>query len=241
MDKNISLLNSNNSKTSYNSKKEEIKRKKYSIKIIQDYFELELEHADNTNEYGYIISDSYFTNNNINAKIEFGNSNSKPRPRFLSEDNCHPSYQVLNFQNQNLKLNTNYFSAENKLDDHKNTLKLNSSYINKAPSKKFQGNVFSSQMSNFNTGNYESRKSTDMKSQKVMRLEDMPVEEISDMSFELNFDEADETETENKKDENFNISDVVKKALKLKEDLSQSQIPQTTEISKHQNNIEDGI
>lgn len=161
------------------------------------------------------------------------------RERFLSEDNKHPSYQVLNFHN--LYLQDEYFSNNNNNSCNSNantpgnnnanstfnqTKKLNTNQMFKSTiiNNIIKKGIFNSEHKNnpteekpekpekqskANTNQKvdkesNSRKSTDMKSQfKSKNLEFLPEEDLSNVSFELNFEHGYISEEENEEKDYF--------------------------------------
>lgn len=153
------------------------------------------------------------------------------RERFLSEDNYHPTYQIINFQN--LLFQDDYFSNQNSIQQQQKTLNnyhhcnstinkyvhffntepknknffSNSNNNNKILEESLNNNILKGYINNMNnTAKYEketaSRKSTDMKSQlKSKNLDFLPEEEASDVSFDLNIDDCDGISEENSEKE----------------------------------------
>ena len=137
------------------------------------------------------------------------------RQRFLSEDNKHPSYQVLNFQN--MILQDDYMNDKiDKIDkttktENKLTSNLGLSKEKIVEKKKQQTLPITKA---FDTN---SRKSTEMKS--IFKS----IDEVSCASFEIAIEDNDIVKEEDEFLDNdkvkFNLKEIVSKAEKLKECL----------------------
>ena len=148
------------------------------------------------------------------------------RPRFLSEDNCHPSYQVLNFQN--MFLQDDYLSNDNQ-NKYKpaQTQTFNTNTYLKRDSKELKLNTksFISLKKKSEKDTTNSRRSTDMKSFIKSKQIDSFIEEISNPSFELDIESEEQSDDhqENYKPQLqhpvFNILEVKSKIEKLKSNL----------------------
>lgn len=145
------------------------------------------------------------------------------RPRFLSEDNCYPSFQVQTFQTlilQNDYLTIDKPKAETSRHPETQSFKIKDKIIDLNHVK----NVF--KKSDERERESTSRKSTEFKSYFKSRNIDISIDELSGGSFDLKIDEdlINEEEIndqlENKPQPEFNIDNIISKVEKLKSMLS---------------------
>lgn len=159
----------------------------------------------------------------LKSKIDHSASSTQlKRPRFLSENNTHPSYQVLNFQT--LVLQNDYMSntktnkAETTRIPTKNLLLSEKERPSDTKLPSYQSKKFIFEKDKDTT----SRKSTEIKSFFKSKHIDTSIEELSNNSYELNIEDDEnennscsEVESENSSD--ININDILSKAKRLKD------------------------